>query len=433
MQAVVMGKITFWQRQQQKPRPTRKGYFGNPTGVKLGVVNAAQPIGSVLALPVIGYLADRFGRKPVLLSGIILIVVAAIIQFTSISLLMFTISRLVVGFGGMFVPNAHRGKYTSAFWTMRYLGAIMASRTTFGCQYYQSEWAWRSPSIFQAEFPLVQLCFYAWVTESLRWLDARGRTLKAAAVLAMYHSGDPDSAEGSTSLVCREVAEITAGTTGWTALVATPEKRKRTLIAVCVGALARRVVSYYLTPILNTVGVTDTFSQTLINGLLQIFNFSAALSAAFLVDRLGRLTLFLWSGSGMLVSYIVWTACSSMNTETWPKTAGIMVVVCLLTFSFHYDIAYTPLLLGYPTDIFPYSIRSKGIPVEFFAIYGSLLIAVFVKPIRLDDTKGHGLEEIAAIFDGPQGVEGFEDSSDSKEEKILAKSGLHNVVRKERT
>ncbi|KAK1966649.1 hexose transporter [Colletotrichum sublineola] len=475
-------------------------YFGHPTGVKLGVVNAAQSIDSVLALPIIGYLADRLGRKPVLLSAIILIIIATIIQSTSINLPMFIISRLVVGFGGMFVVHpslmliaelaypTHRGKYTLAFWTMYYLimssnrslcafghcltrpGAILASWTTFGCQDYQSEWVWRIPSILQAGFPLVQLCFFAWVPESPRWLIARERTKEAAAILARYHSGVQDPAEGRTPLVRREVAEIvqtihqekTAVTTGWMALVATPGNRKRTLIAVCVGAFAQwngiGVVSYYLTLVLNTVGITDTFTQTLINGLLQIFNFGAALSAAFLVDRLGRRTLFLWSGAGMLASYIVWTACSAVNTETGSKPAGIVVVVCLFTFYFHYDIAYTPLLLGYPTEIFPYSLRSKGIAVELFAIYGSLIIAAFVNPIGLEnigwryyivfccllavffavtwylfpETKGHSLEEIAVIFDGPQAVEDFEGSSDSKEEKILAKGGLHDVVHKER-
>ncbi|KAJ0323961.1 hypothetical protein COL5a_008081 [Colletotrichum fioriniae] len=389
-------------------------YFGHPTGVRLGVVNAAQSIGSVLALPIVGYLADRFGRKPVLLSGIILIIVATIIQSTSINLPMFIISRLVVGFGGMFVVHpspmliaelaypTHRGKYTSAYWTMYYLGI-------------------HAPS------------------------------------------------EGHTPLVRREVAEIvqtiqqekSAETTGWMALVSTPGNRKRTLIAVCVGAFAQwngiGVVSYYLTLVLNTVGITDTFTQTLINGLLQIFNFAAALSAAFLVDRLGRRTLFLWSGAGMLVSYIVWTACSAVNTDTGSKSAGIVVVVCLFTFYFHYDIAYTPLLMGYPTEIFPYSLRSKGIAVELFAIYGSLIIAAFVNPIGLEnigwryyivfccflavffvvtwvlfpETKGHSLEEIAVIFDGPQAVENFEDASELKEEKILAKGGLHDIVHKE--
>jgi hypothetical protein len=94
------------------------------------------------------------------------------------------------------------------------------------------------------------------------------------------------------------------------------------------------------------VGIRDTFDQTLINGMLQIFNFGAALAGAFLVDRLGRRTLFLWSTIGMLITYTIWTACSAVNYERGDSKAGIVVVVCLFIFYFHYDIAWTPLLFG---------------------------------------------------------------------------------------
>lgn len=155
--------------------------------------------------------------------------------------------------------------------------------------------------------------------------------------------------------------EQAANATTWKTLVATPGNRKRLFIVVCLGAFAQwngiGVVSYYLTLVLDTVGVTDTFDQTLINGLLQIFNFAAALSAAFVVDRLGRRVLFTWSGIGMLVSYIVWTACSAVNNETGSKPAGVVVIVCLFTFFFHYDICYTPLLMSYSTEILPFSLR----------------------------------------------------------------------------
>jgi MFS family permease len=132
----------------------------------------------------------------------------------------------------------------------------------------------------------------------------------------------------------------------------------------------------------------------------------------------------------MLISYIVWTACSAVNSETGSKSAGIVVVVCLFTFFFHYDIAYTPLLMGYSTEILPYSIRSKGLTCELLSIYGSLVIAAFVNPIGLEnigwryyivfccflvvflgityfyfpETRGYSLEEIAQVFDGPKEV-----------------------------
>ncbi|KAH8669169.1 hexose transporter [Xylariales sp. PMI_506] len=439
-----------------------KDFFGNPTGAMLGLVNAAQSIGSVLAIPFIGELSDRFGRKPVLLTGILIIIAATIIQSASVDFAMFVVARLGVGFGGMFVTQpspmliaelaypTHRGKYTCAFWTMYYLGAILASWTTYGTQTYENDWSWRIPSIIQAALPIVQLCFIWWLPESPRWLVAQGRADEAAELLCRYHSGDSNSASSQerSPLVAREMSEIVqsiraeeeAETTGWGALVATAGNRKRLIIVVCVGAFAQwngiGIVSYYLTLVLNTIGITSTYDQTLINGILQIFNFGAALSAAFLVDRLGRRTLFLWSSIGMLASYIVWTACSAVNSDTGSRPAGIVVVVCLFVFYFHYDIAWTPLLLGYPTEILPYSLRSKGIAVELFSIYGSLIIAAFCNPIGIDnigwkyyivfccllaiflpivyfffpETKGRSLEEIAIIFDG----EGVLDMADVK-------------------
>ncbi|KAI7653258.1 general substrate transporter [Hortaea werneckii] len=421
-------------------------YFGNPQGAMLGLVNAAQSIGSVLALPIVGSFSDRYGRKLVLLAGIIGVIVATIIQATATTLAQFVVSRLVVGFAGMFVVQpapmliaelaypTHRGKYTSAYWTMYYLGAILASWTTFGTEAYESDWSWRIPTILQAGYPLVQLAFLYWVPESPRWLVSKERNGEAFEILAKYHAaGDTQS-----PLVVREMGEIAetirmeqlAQATGWGTLIQTPGNRKRLFIAVCLGAFAQwngiGVVSYYLTLVLDSVGITSSYDQTLINGGLQIFNFIAAVSAAFLVDRLGRRTLFNWSNIGMLISYIVWTACSAVNNEEGSKAAGIVVIVCLFTFYFHYDIAYTPLLLGYTTEILPFGIRSKGLSCELMSIYVSLVIAAFCNPIGMEnlgwkyyivfccllvlftvvvwftfpETRGHSLEEIAEVFDG---------------------------------
>ncbi|KAK7992592.1 General substrate transporter [Apiospora saccharicola] len=456
-----------------------RAFFGQPAGVTFGLVNAAQSIGSVLALPMIGWLADTYGRRAVLLAGILLVIIATIIQTASVNLPMFVVSRLVVGFGGMFAVHpspmliaelafpTHRGKYTCAFWTMYYLGAILASWTTFGCQNYETDWSWRIPSLLQAGFPLIQLVFWWWVPESPRWLVAQDRTAEAMALLSKYHAGESFDAAGvavandqqPSRLVRYEMDEIVqaiqlekvASATGWGALVSTPGNRRRTLIAFLVGFMAQwngiAVVSYYLALVLDTIGIRDTFRQTLINGLLQIFNFGAALSAAFLVDRLGRRTLFLWSGVGMLLSYVVWTACSAVVDAEGSKPAGVMVVVCLFTFYFHYDISYTPLLFGYPTEILPYNLRAKGLAVELFAIYGSLNLMAFVNPIGLDqlgwryyivfvvllavflpltwflfpETKGHSLEEIAVLFDGPQATGGVaRERSDADDKKILS-------------
>ncbi|KAH3676508.1 hypothetical protein WICPIJ_009067, partial [Wickerhamomyces pijperi] len=114
-----------------------------------------------------------------------------------------------------------------------------------------------------------------------------------------------------------------------------------------------------------------------------------------------------------------------------------------------YDIAYTPLLLAYPTEIFPYHLRSKGITVELFGVYSALLIAAFCNSIAMDrigwryyivfccilgalvvntyvfypETKGYSLEEISRVFDGEDTVALVDDA-----ESLKATAEHHDTV-----
>jgi MFS family permease len=157
-----------------------KDYFGHPAGSLLGLVNAAQSIGSVVVLPFVGILSDKYGRRIILFFGLIGVIVATIIQASSTTLAQFVVSRFVVGAAGMFVVQpspmliaelaypTHRGKYTSAYWTMYYLGAILASWATFGTEKHAGNWSWRIPTILQAAYPCVQLAFFWSLPESPR-------------------------------------------------------------------------------------------------------------------------------------------------------------------------------------------------------------------------------------------------------------------------
>ena len=98
----------------------------------------------------------------------------------------------------------------------------------------------------------------------------------------------------------------------WTVLVQTPGNRKRLLIIVLVSFFSQcsgnGLVSYYLHDILNSVGITSSYYQSIINGGLTIWCFLVAIScSSFLVDILGRRLLFMIAGAGMLITFSVWT------------------------------------------------------------------------------------------------------------------------------
>jgi MFS family permease len=168
----------------------------------------------------------------------------------------------------------------------------------------------------------------------------------------------------------------------------------------------------------------------MISGFLQLWNLILSVSAAFNVDRLGRRTLFLISSVGMLCSYIIIAALSGSFAQTNIAATGIAVIPFLFIYYGFYDIAFTPLLVSYTCEIWPFDLRSKGLVLGMNSTRVALFFNTFVNPIVLDaiawkyyivycvllviitttiwfwypETKGHTLEETAALFDEDKGA-----------------------------
>lgn len=148
----------------------------------LGFINAAQNFGCFIILPFCAWLTDKLGRKITLSCGLFGVIVATIIQATVRNLAQLIASRFILGAAGMLAVQpaplliaelsypAYRGKMTSLYWCLYYLGAILASWTCYGTNDRRDSWAWRIPTILQAGYPLLQLIFLAFVPESPRWL-----------------------------------------------------------------------------------------------------------------------------------------------------------------------------------------------------------------------------------------------------------------------
>lgn len=296
-------------------------------------------------------------------------------------------------------------------------------------------WAWRIPSLLQGALPLLQCLTIYTLPESPRWLVAQGRHTDARRILTTYHAGG----DASSPLVAFEMAEIEGALTheadtsahSWLDLVRTPANRRRTLIAAVVGWFAQwngaGVISYYLFLVLNGIGITAAREQTLINALLQVTNWLAAIFiGALMVDRLGRRTLFLVSTGGMLLSYSVWTGLSVSFNETRDAVTGRVVVAFVFVTYFFYAIAWAPLLQAYTVEIYPYTLRGRGLSAMYVFSFVGLVVANQVNAIAMEaigwryylvfvcilamlmvviwflfpETKGHTLEEIREVFEG---------------------------------
>ncbi|KAJ5721728.1 uncharacterized protein N7483_009662 [Penicillium malachiteum] len=207
---------------------------------------------------VVAWSADRFGRRITLQSGCLIVVLAAAIQIGSQNIGMFIAARFFIGIEIEFcivrapvltselAYPTHRAKLTSLLYTSYFAGSILSSWTTFGTYHI------------------------------------KGRVEEARALLVRWHANGDET----SPLVEYEINEIRShlrfeagtGKLGWS--------QKRLIQVVYISFMSQwcgnGIISYYLTLILKS---------TLLNAILQIVSWIAAITGGLLVDRLGRRTL----------------------------------------------------------------------------------------------------------------------------------------------
>ncbi|KAF3005415.1 hypothetical protein E8E14_000412 [Neopestalotiopsis sp. 37M] len=424
----------------------------NPSDEILGLITAMVFIGGVIGALLASWPADTFGRRSTLFAGSLLSVAGSILQAASPGRTEFIVGRLILGIGISFTTSAGpsllnevahpslRGSMASMFNVLWYLGSILAAWLCFGTGHLNTTWSWRIPSMVQACIPCLVLISSIFMPESPRWLCSKGRVEEARQMLVKYHAdGDMES-----ELVALEIQEILSALEyerqvkvgSWAQALKSRSNRKRFTICIAVAVLTlwngQGVISYYFSPILDSIGITSTEQQTGINGGMSIWNFFCSLAGALLADRVGRRTLWLASFIGMIMANVPLTIASAMYSNHGSQAAAYTTVVFLFLYNAAFNVACNPLLYCYTTEILPYSIRTRGLALQILVSQVALTVNQYVNPIALarigyyyfifylgililstifiyfvfPETKGSTLEELGMLFEDKQPIEG---------------------------
>ncbi|KAN0095977.1 general substrate transporter [Hyaloscypha variabilis] len=425
-------------------------YFNNPSGSRLGLFTAIQNIGGICALLFSSYAADLFGRRKGVCLGLLIVFLGTILQIvpTTDHEGMFIGGRFLVGLGSNLAQGSapllimelahpqHRGKLTTMYNTLWYVGAIIAAWTVFGTVKYTSNAAWRIPVGMQAAMPVIQFALIFCLPESPRWLLSKDRPDEALAVLVKYHANG-DSTDHFVQSEFHEIQETIRleklnSQHGWTVFLKTPGNRKRLLLIALTSFFSQcsgnGLASYYLHDILNSVGITGSYNQSLINGGLQIWSFLVAIFFSLFVDKIGRRMLFMIAAVGMLISFSILTACSAVYAQSGNNSAGSAVIAMIFLFYGVAGFAWPGLTVAYCAEILPFNIRAKGLAINFALTATASVFNQYVNPIGLQhlawkfyfvyiailvieclciwflfvETRGPTLEEIARLFDGAE-------------------------------
>ncbi|CAN9319064.1 unnamed protein product [Alternaria alternata] len=389
-----MQALDYWQE-----------YFNHPKGGQLGLLVACYNLGAISSIPLVALVSDHLGRRKSIVLGSTIMIIGAVMQGLSQNLPMFIFSRIFLGHGIVYAiisgaallgelghPKERQflGSLFNAFFGVgSVLGAGIVVRTLL----IPSDWSWRLPSILQAVPSVIQVVFAFTVPESPRWLVSKDRSEEALEILIKYHAEGDASAE----LPHLEIAEIRKALElenesrqrGWAELFQSKGMRHRALVAAGLGVFVQysgnNLISQYLVPILEKIGIEDSHTQVRYNVGSEAWGFLMALVMATITPRYPRRRMYLLCASCLLCVYTAWTIAQARNRMTGSKETGYAVLVMIFLYKPAYNIAYNALTYVYMVEIFPYYVRTKGL--SWFQLFNrcSVMLGSFTNPIGLQD------------------------------------------------
>ena len=394
----------------------------------LGWAVSSILIGCAFGAIVAGKLADRFGRRAVLMMCAVLFGLSAIGASQAGMLATFVAFRIVGGLGvgaaaivsplyiSETAPAAWRGRLVSLYQLAIVFGILLA----YLCNYVfvSRVNGWRLMFVSQALPALLfGLCLIA-VPETPRWLVGRKRMSAAAAIL--------EKTVGSVAAPAElAVIEKSFGASPRPSLreLFNPAYRRvlglGILLAVFQQITGINAILYYGPTIFAKTGldISSSLLQTLALGAVNLI---ATFGAIAWVDRLGRRSLLLLGSAVMGVTLVALALCFYFR-----YFQGYMVLALMLLYVAAFACTLGPVTWVYLSEVFPNRIRAMAMSVATLALWLAdfgvadafpvmnahlgialtLLSYAFCCALafayigaRALETKGRRLEELEALF-----------------------------------
>ena len=405
-----------------------KAAFGSDAAVT-GFNVASMLLGCAVGAWFAGTLADRYGRRTMMLWAAVFFIISAWGSGIATSSMEFVVYRIIGGFAvgaasvmspayiSEVAPARYRGRLATvqqiaiisglfASFLSNYLLAKVATSSLAPLWLGYEAWRWMFwIELAPAALFLVALCF---IPESPRYLVARGLRERAGAVLARLYGaneGGRKLGEIEASLAADQhrprLSDLISKTTG----------KIRPIVWVGVGLatfqqlVGINVVFYYGAVLWQAVGFSEQ-DALLINVLSGALSIGACIVTVLLIDKIGRKPL-LWVGSaGMAVSLaLVAVAFASGSLDAAGKlqmsgNMGVLALVAANVYVIFFNVSWGPVMWVMLGEMFPNQIRGSGLAGAGLAQWGSNFLITWTFPMLLAGiglAAAYGLYAAAAL------------------------------------
>lgn len=362
-----------------------------------GWVMGSAIIGCLIGVFMTGFLADKFGRKPLLFISALIFIISAYGTGAVEDLTLFIIFRVIGGIGigiasnlsPMYIaevaPANIRGKLVSVNQLTIVIGILLAQVVNYliaepvgpGEQLIdtwngQSGWRW----MFWSEgFPAILFFILLFaLPESPKWLMSRGRMEDAAKTLVKI--GDEEYVKAEIQAL-NQVNQAVQPKNNYAALFK-GKMPKILLIGMVIAAFQQwcgiNVIFNYAEEIFSAAGygVSDILFNIIITG---ITNLIFTIIGMYTVDKLGRRALLIFGSLGLASIYTLLGACY------YYQFSGIAVLVLVMLAIGCYAMTLAPITWVVISEIFPTKIRGAAMAISTFSLWTACFILTYTFPL----------------------------------------------------
>jgi SP family galactose:H+ symporter-like MFS transporter len=346
------------------------------------IVVSSVLLGAMLGAVFGGRLADRFGRRNMLLQVAALFGIGAIGTALAPTMVWLSIGRVIVGIAigiasftaplyiSEISPAEVRGKLVSLNQLMITIGIVCSYLADYALAAGR-DWRWMfGLAAVPAVILLVGLLF---VPESPRWYMSRSQTGRAREILSRIHGPE---------IVNSEMAEIEASLKeqkgDWKELLSL---RLRPALIIGIGLAVFQqftginTVIYYAPVIFQFAGLRSHSAAILATAGVGIVNVALTVVALWLLDRVGRRPLLLYGLVGMILS-LGFLGFGFLAPQMTQALAWISVI-CVMLYVACFAISLGPIFWLMIAEIYPLKIRGRAMALATVANWGSnLLVAL---------------------------------------------------------
>ncbi|KAK9462289.1 putative MFS monosaccharide transporter [Lipomyces oligophaga] len=393
-------------------------------GFKKGLMTALLELGAFIGAWNQGWIADKYSRKRSIVFALLIFIVGGSLQAAAQDYAMLTVARFIGGLGiGMLSmvaplyiseisPPEIRGflLVTESFAVV--VGVIVAYWLTFGTRYMSGEWAWRLPFLLQLVPCLCLLAAVSFLPYSPRWLASVGRYDETLATLCKLRNL-PDS----DKRIRREFLEI-KGEALFQSTV-TKERHAHLLDGSLKHSIELELASWidcfrpgcwrrthigigimffqqfcginaliYYSPTLFENMNFNYDMQLIMSGVLNSLQGVGCITSFFTMETVGRRPLLLYGSLVMAGAHTIIAIMVGLYSDDWSahKTEAWVSVAFLFIFMLGYACSWSPVPWALPAEIFPSSLRAKGVALTTCSNWINNFIIGLITPPLIDGT-----------------------------------------------